>query len=236
MLGVIFFAIAALFATSCSAMPCKEGKGAPVEKTYELAEFSKISSKLPGKLYIKQGSEQKVVVEAAENLQKDIELEVNDEGELSISGEGNLCDDVIVRLQVKNIEGLEILGAGDAFFEGAIKTGKLSVIVKGSGDVKIDNLEADGLKTTILGSGSIEGKTGALENLICEIKGSGNIDLQELPTKNLQAKIFGSGDVSANVSELIDAEIFGSGDVKYKNSPKNVNSSVFGSGNIRKIK
>src|SRR6186713_1806612 len=90
---------------------------AQVRETRNVSTFTKISFRVPGKLYLRQGSQQKVEIEGKKDILAEIETEV-DGSKLVIGKEGkwfewndNDDDRVIVYITVKNLEGLSVSGS-----------------------------------------------------------------------------------------------------------------------------
>jgi hypothetical protein len=108
-----------------------------------------------------------------------------------------------------------------------------SFSIRGSGDAQISGLSGNSFKASIAGSGDITA-TGRTKDVSAEISGSGDIDLSGLIAEKANASIAGSGDIAIHASSAVEASIRGSGDIVYRGDPKNVNQSVFGSGEIRK--
>lgn len=81
-----FFAILTIFVIGCNSdkgFNCFQAAGDIVQNEVSLAPFNKIIVWERVKLFVKEGPEQKVVVESGENLMNDIELTV-EEGKLAI--------------------------------------------------------------------------------------------------------------------------------------------------------
>ena len=108
-----------------------------------------------------------------------------------------------------------------------------TVALHGSGDARVTGVAGKHFEAAIHGSGSVVG-SGAAESVSVSINGSGDVDLREIKARSAQVEINGSGDVHVFASEAVDAEIRGSGDVRYYGDPKDVQTNVAGSGDIRK--
>jgi len=131
----------------------------------------------------------------------------------------------------RSLTGVKILGSADVELKGTINTEDLHIQLFGSGDLSADDLRCNNLLVNILGSGDIS-LNGSANNYDAHISGSGDIDTSNLKSKNVKCTISGSGDIEVYASESLDAVISGSGDISYSGSPKRINKTVSGSGEI----
>ncbi|HTL15711.1 MAG TPA: DUF2807 domain-containing protein, partial [Patescibacteria group bacterium] len=103
----------------------------------------------------------------------------------------------------------------------------------GSGQIKIEHLEAQALITHISGSGNVAAAGSARHQRI-SISGSGNHRAPELQSAAVDTQISGSGHASVWVTESLRAHLSGSGSVEYRGQPA-VDSSISGSGHVRHV-
>src|SRR6186713_2203528 len=96
---------------------------AQTKETRNVGTFTKISFRVPGKLYLRQGSPQKVEIEGKKSILAEIETDV-DGSKLVIEKEGKwmdwnwgVGDEVTVYITVKDIEALSVSGSGDLIGE-----------------------------------------------------------------------------------------------------------------------
>ena len=189
-------------------------------ETRSVDTFTKISFRVPGKLYLRQGTVQKVEIEGKKDVVKEIETQVTG-GKLVIGKEGNWNwgwgdnedDEVNVYITVKDIEALSVSGSGDLIGETKFIAGDLDLNVSGSGSLKFD----------VDASGGIE----------ADVSGSGNIDLRG-KCRSFNSDVSGSGKVmmSVSVSEKADFGVSGSGRIMASGSAQKVKASISGSGKV----
>ena len=193
---------------------------AQTRETRNVGTFTKISFRLPGKLYLRQGSPQKVEVEAKGDVLKKIETEV--EGSKLVIGKesnwtdwnwGDDDDQIKVYITVKDIDGLSVSGSGDLIGETKIVTGDLDLNVSGSGSLKI---EADA-------SGAVDGN----------VSGSGDLILKG-KCRSFESNVSGSGKVSltTSITETADFGVSGSGKIEASGSAATVKATISGSGKV----
>jgi hypothetical protein len=190
----------------------------------------------PIKVYITQGSDFSVKVEAEENLMDYIETDI----------EGNILEinfkrnyrirshkDIKVYVTAPQFTDLQVAGSGGIWSQSKIThPSEINIDIAGSGDVVAD-VDAPRINTEIGGSGSTILK-GTTKDFRIEIAGSGEIRAFDLLSETVNLEIAGSGDAQVFASKQLDVEIAGSGDVVYKGSPV-VKQSKAGSGSVRKV-
>lgn len=107
------------------------------------------------------------------------------------------------------------------------------IILSGSGDVHVENLNGDFFEYTLKGSGDMDAQ-GEIDELELNLYGSGDIDTRELKAQNAAAVIKGSGNIDVYAENILDCAIYGSGDIKFYGDPKDITRHVAGSGSIKK--
>jgi hypothetical protein len=188
-------------------------------ETRNVSTFTKISFRVPGKLYLRQGSPQKVEIEGDKDILREIETDV--EGtKLVIGKEGKWLDwkwgdedRINVYITVKDINAISVSGSGDLIGETKIITSELNLNVSGSGSLKLD---ADV-------SGDVE----------ADVSGSGDIDLSG-KCRDFNSDVSGSGKVNIRlaISNGADFGVSGSGKIYASGSAQRVNTSISGSGKV----
>jgi hypothetical protein len=188
-------------------------------ETRQVENFTKISFRFPGKLYLKQGSPQKVELEGSKEILNEVETEV-DGTRLVIGKEGkwldwkwNDNDRINVYITVPNIEALSVSGSGDLIGETKITTANLDLNVSGSGSLQL-NIDASGsVEADVSGSGDIDLK-GKCRDFDSDVSGSGNVALAIAVAEEAHFGVSGSGKISASGSaQSVRTNISGSGKV-----------------------
>ncbi len=201
--------------------------------------FSGVVLRTGGNVYIKQGKESRVEIETSDEIREMLDVFV-EKGSLVIEFQRNTRNwnmrgnnPLNIYITMNELNKLSISSSGHIRTENKFKTDNLDLKISGSGTIEVA-ADANNINADISGSGTIRMK-GSSNTLNPKISGSGRIEGEELIAKSSNIKISGSGNCSVNVSESLDANISGSGNVYYSGSPNNVNSSVAGSGKIRKV-
>ncbi len=208
-----------------------KGEGPVVERELQLDDFHSFSMGINGKVYLQQGRQQSVRVEAQENIIENIETEVRN-GYWKITFDENVRrhDAIRIYISIPDLQVAKVSGSGDIIGESRF-TGldEVELGISGSGSLSLD-LDARDLESTISGSGNMEiaGKSGKHQ---IRISGSGDVDAHELVTRESYIRISGSGDVEVHATEKLEVSTSGSGDVYYAGRPR-VKAQVSGSGDV----
>src|SRR3954465_13956924 len=123
-------------------------------QTRDVGTFTRLAFRVPGKLYLKQGSPQKVELEGPSDVLKEIETEL--EGDRLVIGKENHwrnwswkdSEKIVAYVTVKDLSAVSVSGSGDLIGQGQFKTGDIKLNVSGSGSLDVDvaasgNMEAD---------------------------------------------------------------------------------------------
>lgn len=209
------------------------------KETRDVRDFDEVVMRVSGKVLITQGNKNEVILEGDADLLEEIETEVRG-GRLNIknrrerwwsSNRGR--NRLTVYITVKKLRGAYVSGSGDIISQNTLKTDDFTASIAGSGDIEID-LEADYVLSKISGSGNIE-LQGKSERAKLSISGSGKYLAEKLVVGDYEISMSGSGRGSINVEGELDVRISGSGKVYYMGKPTSVNSSVSGSGSVRRM-
>lgn len=231
------------------------GSGKVVTETRDVSNFSHITLAGIGDVYVTQGEDVSVRIEAEDNLIPYFETAV--QGDTLTIGIKNEYMGVSLHplkpvkfyVTTPKIEAVKLAGSGNIIAgdvrttgfdisllgSGNISTGKLTatnvdVKLAGSGNIRLEALTADKVSSTISGSGDIS-MGGEVTEQHSEILGSGDYLASGLKSENAIVRVTGSGNSQVLASGTLNVTILGSGDVVYSGSPR-VNVSISGSGKV----
>jgi hypothetical protein len=176
--------------------------------------FERIRSMISGDVVVRYGDAVGIVVEADENIVPLIRTDIDD-GVLTVSSSGSFSTKQPIKVSVtlpndREMPDLDLIGSGDIAMHG-IDQAELAVSLQGSGDIDV---------------------SGKARRVSLSLKGSGDIDARRLKAEEADITLMGSGDIEASASEKVSVSLMGSGDVVVVGSPKKVNSSKLGSGDV----
>lgn len=211
------------------------GSGNVVTEQRQVSDFDEVALRGIGNLYLKQGDEESLTIEAEDNIIPAIRTEVHGR-RLEIGHERGAWRNIRPTkplnfyLTVKELHEVELSGSGSIEAE-MLRTDSLTVSISGSGDARIEQIEGDELATRISGSGSLRA-AGRVTRQTITISGSGDYRADDLVTETCSVTVSGSGHADLRVAEKLDVVISGAGSIRYIGSPS-IHKVVSGSGRIR---
>jgi len=209
------------------------GNGDVVTKERKTDSFTglKVSSGID--VYLKQGNEVKVTVEADENLHEYILTEVRN-GVLNVYSEYNIRDAEKKRVYVtmKEVKSIRTTSAGDVIGESSINSDQLELSASSAGDIKIE-VKSKELDVDISSSGDITLR-GEADMLEADLSSAGDLNAYELQTREANISVSSAGDADVNVSERINARASSAGDINYRGNPEYVDAHSSSAGGIHK--
>lgn len=230
----VFLATTWLFA--CAGLgDTQVGSGDVKSEVRDLAEFSRVSVAGSMDVFLTPGSHQSVKVEADDNLLPYIRTEVDDETlHIGTRPSFNIRprSPIKIYITLPHLTGIAVSGSGDVASKGEFETDKMDLRVSGSGQITLP-VEAKTIDTHLSGSGKII-LSGNATDLACNISGSGSLDARQLNARNVRSNISGSGTSLVNADRFLHASVSGSGHVWYYGDPADLETSVSGSGSVKK--
>jgi hypothetical protein len=227
--------VLALFASSCINMNFGDGKrgnGVVAEETRKVTEkFTEISAAEGLDVFVTQGDEFKILVEADENV---IELIATDirEGKLrvhAIENIGRATKNIYVSLP--EITVLESSSGADLIGQNEIKAEKLDLEASSGSDLEVEvvasEIEADA------SSGADIKISGQTDVLYADASSGADIKARGLLAKRCNADASSGSDISVNVSESLTADASSGADISYSGDPE-VSKKKSVSGSVRK--
>ncbi|MBK7131760.1 MAG: DUF2807 domain-containing protein [Bacteroidales bacterium] len=235
-LRVLTLTIAALSIVACSQAqmrPNVRGNGDVVTKERKTESFTgvKVSSGID--VYLKQGDNESMSVEADENLHEYIITEVRG-GVLNVYTDANIREAERKRVYVtmKEVNSLRTTSAGDVVGQTPVKTDRLELSASSAGDIKLE-VYAREIDVNISSSGDIT-LTGEAEKLSGDLSSAGDLNAYDLLVKEADLSASSAGNADINVSERIRARASSAGDINYSGNPKYVDAHSSSAGSIRK--
>lgn len=205
----------------------------------ELSGFHSVDLRSLGRVVLASGPEQKVEVEAEEDLQSRVRTEVQG-GVLMIGLRWWLgallrvpeLADVVVRVTVPELREIRLSGAGQVRSEGPLRVGDLDLRLSGAGRLLLE-LTAERVLARLSGAGAVE-LSGTAAELEIRLSGAGAVQAERLETRRVRIRASGAGECRVQASETLEAEVSGAGSVRYRGNPR-VESRITGVGRLAPI-
>jgi hypothetical protein len=206
-------------------------------RSFAVKGFDRVALRGSDNVAVRVGQAESVTATGPDDVLDRLTVEVVD-GELRIGREkgswsmGWSSDrkPTVITVTLPRLRGASVAGSGDMRVD-TVEATSFDGSIAGSGNLAIASLRADAASLDIAGSGDFS-VSGQAKSLDISIAGSGNLSAPNLRAERAKISIAGSGDVQAHVSGEADVSIVGSGDVTLAGKPR-CRTSKMGSGDVR---
>lgn len=211
------------------------GSGDIKTETRNVKNFTGVSTATAIDIYLTQGNDFEVVVEADDNLLEYITTDVDD-GVLKVRFQRGInviwSKKKVVHVTMKEVDMISASSAGDVIGQTPIEAGDLKIRTSSAGDVKLEvfakNLD---LGTSSSGDITLSGEADYLE---ASTSSAGDIKAFELTVKEADIKASSAGDVKITVTERLNARASSAGDIQYRGNPKKLEAKSSSAGDVIK--
>ncbi len=211
------------------------GNNNVVKQTREVSGFNGVVVSGAYHLFLTQGSDESVIVEADENLLQYINTDVKG-GTLKIYTKEKVkirnANAMNVYVQLRNFDHLYASGASTTKAQSDLSGENIELRSSGSSDINLQTLETNRLNSRVSGASniSLEGSSTYLE---LRVSGSGDFQGSNFSADEVDVSVSGSGDADVRATGSISASASGSGDITVFGNPQKEKISTSGSGDIR---
>lgn len=232
---IAFVAVASL--TSCHFdfnIGQTNGNGNVVTEERPVADFNKVKGSAGLDIYLTEGTENKVVVEADENLLELIETEVEN-GKLRIRTKQSIGRAKAKKVHVTyiSLNSIEASSGADVIGNSVIKSESLTLRASSGADLELEIFAKEVYAQT--SSGSDMKLSGKATTLKAKASSGSDLNAKNLLVINCNADASSGADITVNVKDRLDAEASSGGDVHYYGDPAAVyNRKSRSSGGVHK--
>lgn len=207
------------------------GNGNLKEETRSLSGFSAIEVSSGVDVFLSQGSAEKVVVKADENLLDHIETKVEG-GVLKITSKGSIrrAKALDVYVTVTALERIHASAGSDVQTTSSLSVNDLVIRMSSGSDLEMD-LTANELTCNVSG-GSDANLSGKVGVLVAEANGGSDIEAKNLEVGKCTIKARGGSDARVHVTGELEMEAQGASDIFYSGNPKILSSKASGGSDI----
>jgi uncharacterized protein YxeA len=209
------------------------GNNKVVTKERKTESFSELRVSSGIDVYLKQGDNVSISVEADENLHEYILTEVKG-STLNVYTDVNIHEAERKRVYVtmKEISSLSTSSAGDLIGETPVRVDNLELSASSAGDIKLE-VYAKELQINISSSGDIT-VNGEADILEADLSSAGDLNAFNLKVREADISASSAGDADINVAEKITARASSAGDINYMGNPKYVDAHSSSAGGVHK--
>jgi formylmethanofuran dehydrogenase subunit C len=226
---------ALIVATSCADAQFRRtiyGNGEVTKESRKTVSFNSIRVSTGINVYLTQGDQESITVEADANLQEYIITEIKG-GVLSVYTDANIRKSAAKKVHVtmKNIESIKTSSAGDVEGLTPISADILELATSSAGDINIE-VKAREINASTSSSGDITLR-GTADKFTGETSSAGDIKASGLTVKEAYLSASSAGDIKITVLERLKARASSAGDIYYMGNPKYVDVQSSSAGSVR---
>jgi len=196
--------------------------------------FSEVKGSAGLDVYLTEGSENKIVVEADENLLEIIETDITN-GRLNITTKQNIGRSKSKKVHVtyKKLDEIYASSGADVIGNSVIKSKKIRLDASSGSDIEVEVFAKEVLAET--SSGADIHVTGKATLLMASSSSGSEINAKELIVINCNADASSGANIIVNVKEKLSTEATSGGNIRYYGNPTAVSNDASRSGNVRKM-
>lgn len=194
-------------------------------------EFTKVEIQEGITVYLTMSSDEKITVEADENLQEVIKTEIKN-GTLKIYAQPNIrkAKTRNVYVSIPNFTGIKTSSGARAISENTLISEYLDI--KASSGSSIELRISTGNLTSKSSSGSSIKLNGKSEKLNVKASSGSFINAYGLKAKSVVSKVSSGSNIRVTATESLNGKASSGGSIQYKGNPKQINKKTFSGGNI----
>jgi hypothetical protein len=218
---------------SCQTRKTIYGDGNIVTKDRKVNSFNGLRVSTGIDVFLKQGKDGSLSVEADGNLHEYILTEVKGDV-LHVYTDVNIrkAERKRVYVTMDNIKSIRTSSAGDVIGETPINTDFIELSASSAGNIKLE-VYAKEIKTDISSSGDIT-LSGETDILKADLSSAGDLKAYNLIAKEANVSVSSAGGADINVIEKLTARASSAGDINYSGNPRFVDANSSSAGGIRK--
>lgn len=215
---------------SCS-LESRSGNGNVVKEVRTITGFNGVEASSGVNVFLFQSDEEKVVVEADENLMSLIKTEVRGNTlKCYIDGSIRRSKKLNVYVSFKDLNKVSASSGSDVFSETLVKATDLNINASSGADIKL-KVDAENIRCQS-SSGSDITLIGTCVDFDGGASSGADIKADQLTAKSAKVNASSAGDIRIRVLEQISASASSGGDVSYYGNPKHVDIRESSGGDV----
>lgn len=229
-----FLILIVFFSTSCIfSGPSLKGNGNVAEETRKTSAFEKIKVSRGMNVYISQGDETSIVVEADQNLLDAIETKVED-NTLKITTNANIrkSKSKKVYITTPNISDIKSFAGSNVFSETVLESKNLELASSAGSNIKL-TVKAGNLNVSASAGSNIK-LDGTADSFTGKATAGSNIKAEELAAKNCEARSNSGSNIWITAKRDFEGHASSGGNVFYYGNPNSVDVHSSSGGNVIK--
>jgi hypothetical protein len=208
------------------------GNGNVVEENRDVDGFTEVEVNTGIDVYLTQGNEFDVVVEADENLQEVILTELKGDRLVIRTDHVNIRNAKAKKVHVTlpELTGLKISSAGDCVGQTPFECRDLRLSISSAGDLSLE-VDADRIDLDISSSGDAK-LSGSARELDASLSSAGNLNAFDLVAGIVDVTVSSAGDAKVHATDEISMNASSAGNIYYRGDAQVVYSNSSSAGSI----
>jgi hypothetical protein len=208
------------------------GNGDVVEETRDVSGFAGVEVSTGIDVYLSQGDDFEVVVEADENLQEVILTELKGDRLVVRTDHVNIrsARSKKVHVTLPELTELKISSAGDCVGQTPFRCGDLRLSISSAGDLTLE-VDADRIDLDISSSGDAR-LAGSAAELNASLSSAGDLNAFDLVAGKADVNVSSAGDARVHATEELRMTASSAGNIYYRGDAEVVHSSRSSAGSI----
>ncbi|NND62438.1 MAG: DUF2807 domain-containing protein [Flavobacteriaceae bacterium] len=237
-INLIIVALLSVVLTSCNfdiQLGQVSGNGNVVtEERPVTSDFDAVKGSAGLDVFLTEGDENKIVVEADENLMEVIETEIQN-GELRITTNQSIRRSKSQKVHVTYVKLNQISASSgaDVISYSVVRSENLSLDSSSGADLEVEIIAKEVYAD--VSSGADIKVSGRAERLIAEASSGSDLKARDLEVKTCRAKASSGADIVVNVRDEIDGRASSGGHIRYYGDPTAVSVKDGASGSVSKM-
>lgn len=225
--------VLSLVFSSCLLQSTVNGNGNVITEERNIDGFNALDVSRGMNVYVSQGSDFKVVVEADENLHKSIVTELKGD-ELQIKAVDNIrkASSKKVFVTLPKLKTVEASSGSNVFSENTLTADDINLAVSSGANLRF-SVDAKNV-TAKSGSGSNMFLDGTAESIHVKSGSGSNIKAGDLKAQTAEAKVSSGANIWVNTQNELQATASSGGNIFFYGNPGNTNISKSSGGNVIK--
>ncbi len=214
--------------------PGIDGNGNVVTEERNVSTFDKVKGSTGLDVYLTEGTENKIVVEADENLMKLIETDIIN-GKLTIRSTKNIGRAKAKKVHVTFVKlvSIEASSGADVISNSIINSEILTLDCSSGADLEVEVFSKELYAET--SSGADLEVSGKASILYANSSSGSDLNAKKLQVITCKAKASSGSDITVSVKESLDAKASSGGDIRYYGDPISVTKKDSSSGSVIKM-
>jgi len=208
------------------------GNGNVVEESRDVTGFTAVEVSTGIDVFLTQGNEFDVVVEADENLQEVILTELKGDRLVIRTDHVNIrsAKSKKVHVTLPELTGLKISSAGDCVGETPFECQDLRLSISSAGDLTLE-VDADRIDLDISSSGDAK-LAGSAKELDANLSSAGDLNAFDLLAGKVDVSVSSAGDARVHATDEISMTASSAGNIYYRGNAQVVHSNSSSAGSI----